>query len=74
MGKQSLLCIRYSTIETKEAVRIGYNGFLFSMSTQMKTEVRSQNYYEICLILMKLNYRHIFESVKELQSSFHLNI
>jgi hypothetical protein len=29
MGKQSLLCIRYSTIETKQAVRIGYNGFPF---------------------------------------------
>ena len=25
----SRLCIGYSTIETKEAARIGYNGFLF---------------------------------------------
>jgi hypothetical protein len=24
-----IVCIRYSTIETKEAARIGYNGFLF---------------------------------------------
>jgi hypothetical protein len=23
------ICIRYSTIETKEVARIGYNGFLF---------------------------------------------
>ena len=27
------VCIGYSTIETKEAARIGYNGFLFRMST-----------------------------------------
>ena len=35
--------IRYSTIETKEAARIGYKlmGFFFRMSTQVKTEVRS---------------------------------
>ena len=26
----TLLSIRYSTIETKEAARIGYSGFLFS--------------------------------------------
>jgi hypothetical protein len=25
-------CVRYSTIETKEAARIGYNGFLFPHS------------------------------------------
>jgi hypothetical protein len=37
------LSIRYSTIETKEAARIGYNitGFFFSMSTQVKAGVRS---------------------------------
>ena len=29
---QSDICIRYSTIETKEAARIGYNGFLFPHS------------------------------------------
>jgi hypothetical protein len=34
-------CIRYSTIETKESARIGYNGFLFRTSTQVKAEVRS---------------------------------
>jgi hypothetical protein len=28
-GKKTLLCIRYSTIETKEGTRIGYNGFQF---------------------------------------------
>ena len=33
--------MRYSTIEIKEAARIGYNGFLFCMSTQGKAEVRS---------------------------------
>ena len=34
--------IRYSTIEIKEAARIGYTnvtGFLFRMSTQVKAEV-----------------------------------
>jgi len=34
--------IRYSTIETKEAALIGYNGgFFFRMSTRVKAEVRS---------------------------------
>ena len=28
-GRPVCTCIRYSTIETKEAIRIGYNGFLF---------------------------------------------
>jgi hypothetical protein len=55
LWKESL-CIRYSTIEAKEAARIGYNGFLFPheysgegrvtdfflrMSTQVKAEVCS---------------------------------
>ena len=35
------VCIGYSTIETKEAARIRYNGFFFCMSTQVKAEVRS---------------------------------
>jgi hypothetical protein len=30
--KLLLVCIGYSTIETKEAARIGYNGFLFPHS------------------------------------------
>jgi hypothetical protein len=38
----TLLCIRYSTIETKEFVRIGYNGFLLRICTQMKAEVSSR--------------------------------
>ena len=29
MTSLKLICIRYSTIETKEAARIGYNGYLF---------------------------------------------
>jgi hypothetical protein len=33
--------MRYSTIEIKEAARIGYSGFLFCISTQGKAEVRS---------------------------------
>jgi hypothetical protein len=50
----SYICIGYSTIETKEADRIGYIGFLFlhsysgdglgaffRMSTQVKAEVHS---------------------------------
>jgi hypothetical protein len=35
------LSIRNSTIETKEAARIGYKGFFFRMSTQVKFDVRS---------------------------------
>ena len=35
--------IGYSTIETKEAARIGYNGFLFRNRTRVKAEVRSTN-------------------------------
>ena len=30
------ICIRYTTIDTKEADRIGYNGFLFRIRTQVK--------------------------------------
>jgi hypothetical protein len=30
-------------METKEAVRIGYNGFFLRMSTQVKAEVCSTN-------------------------------
>ena len=33
MASDQGVCIGYSTIETKEAARIGYNGFLFRMST-----------------------------------------
>ena len=29
LAPELITCIRYSTIETKEAARIGYNGFLF---------------------------------------------
>jgi hypothetical protein len=61
-------------LKQKKGPVLDITGFNFSMSTQMKAEVRSQNYYEICLILMKPNYRHILERVKELQSSLHLNI
>ena len=33
MASDQGVCIGYSTIETKEVARIGYNGFLFRMST-----------------------------------------
>jgi hypothetical protein len=41
LAPELITCIRYSTIETKEAARIGYNGFLFRMRTQVKTDVRT---------------------------------
>lgn len=37
------ISIRYRTIETKEATGIGYNGFFFHTSTQVKAQVRSIN-------------------------------
>ena len=39
MVSLSISRIRYSTIETKEALRIEYNGFIFCMSTLVKSEV-----------------------------------
>ena len=35
---------RYITIETKEAGRIGYNGFLFPLSTNAEKETRYAQY------------------------------
>jgi len=34
--KNIIVQVRYITIETKEAVRIGYNGFHFRIRTQVK--------------------------------------
>jgi hypothetical protein len=33
---------RHSTIETNEVARIGHSGFIFSLSTQVKDEVRKK--------------------------------
>jgi hypothetical protein len=33
---------RYSTIETKEAARIGHSGFIFRLSIEVKAEVRKK--------------------------------
>ena len=43
--------VRYSTIETKEATRIGYNGFFTPshMSNQVKAEVRSMHTHTIVI-------------------------
>ena len=51
------LSISYSTIETKEVACIGYNGFLFRMSTPVKTEgtsfiSRVIHVYLTCTIMM----------------------
>jgi hypothetical protein len=35
------ICIRYSTIDTKEADVMDITGFFFRMSTQVMAEVRS---------------------------------
>ena len=41
------ICIRYTTIDTKEADRIGYNGFLFRIRTQVKAEVRTGFFFRM---------------------------
>ena len=48
--------IRYSTIETKEATRIGYNGFLFphSYSGDGRTSFVSIIMYLTCTIIVLL--------------------
>ena len=47
-----IVCIRYSTIETKEVARIGYNGFPFPhqgrhLSTNAEKETRYTQYGQI---------------------------
>ena len=43
------LCIRYSTIETNGAARIGNDGFY--ISTQVKAEVRKKKIVRIVLLV-----------------------
>ena len=41
------ICIRYTTIDTKEADRIEYNGFFFRIRTQVKAEVRTGFFFRM---------------------------
>ena len=57
--KDKYTSIRYSTIETKEAARIGYNGFLFphSYSGDGRTSFVSIMYLT-CTIIVLLNKKN----------------
>ena len=49
------ICIRYTTIDTKEADRIGYNGFLFphsySCEGQGAYQIRANSFVSIIMYL-----------------------